>query len=75
MMGVLEFLMENPKIMQNAFDARGQYISRYFNLLGGTRPLAFMDKYYFKASLDKVKDKLLAIKSIHDVQNKVIDIE
>lgn len=58
-----------------AFDARGQYISRYFNLLGGTRPLAFMDKSYFKASLDKVKDKLLAIKSIHDVQNKVIDIE
>ena len=75
MMGVLEFLMENPEIMQNAFDARGQYISRYFNLLGGTRPLAFMDKSYFKASLDKVKDKLLAIKSIHDVQNKVIDIE
>lgn len=74
MIGVLEFLIENPEIFQNAFDARGQYISRYFNLLGGTKPLAFMDKSYFKSVLKEIKPRLLAIKSIQDVQNKKLDL-
>lgn len=75
MMGVLEYLIDNPEITRNAFDARGQYISRYFNLLGGTKPLAFMDKEYFKNALDRIKNKLLDIKSINDVQNKPIVID
>lgn len=75
MMGVLEYLIDNPEITRNAFDARGQYISRYFNLLGGTKPLAFMDKEYFKNALDRIKNKLLNIMSINDVQNKPIVID
>lgn len=74
MIGVLEFLIENPDITQNAFDARGQYISRYFNLLGGTKQLSFMDKDYFKKKLIEIKPKLEQIKSIQDVQNKAIEI-
>ena len=74
MIGVLEFLIDNPDITQNAFDARGQYISRYFNLLGGTKQLSFMDKDYFKKKLIEIKPKLEQIKSIQDVQNKAIVI-
>lgn len=74
MIGVLEFLIENNEIMSNAFDARGQFISRYFNLIGGTKPLAYMDKQFFKNTLEKIKDKLLMINSINDVQNKPIEI-
>ncbi len=74
MIGVLEFLIENHEIMSNAFDARGQFISRYFNLIGGTKPLAYMDKQFFKNTLEKIKDKLLMINSINDVQNKPIEI-
>ena len=74
MIGVLEFLIDNPDITQNAFDARGQYISRYFNLLGGTKQLSYMDKDYFKKKLIEIKPKLEQIKSIQDVQNKAIEI-
>ena len=74
MIGVLEFLIDNPDITQNAFDARGQYISRYFNLLGGTKQLSYMNKDYFKKKLIEIKPKLEQIKSIQDVQNKAIVI-
>lgn len=75
MIGVLEFLLENPEVYQTAFDARGQYISRYFNLLGGTKPLTFMERDYFKRVLYNIKPLLLEIKSVHDVQNKKINLE
>lgn len=74
MIGVLEFLIENPEITQSAFDARGQYISRYFNLLGGTKQLSYMNKDYFKKKLIEIKPRLEQIKSIQDVQNKAIVI-
>ena len=74
MIGVLEFLIDNAEIMQSAFDARGQYISRYFNLLGGAKQLSFMDKDYFKKKLIEIKPRLEQIKSIQDVQNKAIVI-
>lgn len=72
MQGVLEFLLENPDVIENAFDARGQFISRYFNMLGGIKPLAYMEKEYFKKVLTDIKPSLLNIKSINDVQNKQI---
>lgn len=75
MIGVLEFLLENPEIFQHAFDARGQYISRYFNMIGGTKPLAFMDKEYFKLSLEKIKSHILDIRSISDVHNKSVIVD
>ena len=74
MIGVLEFLIENPDITQTAFDARGQFISRYFNMLGGTKQLSFMDKAYFKKKLNEIKPRLEQVKSIQDVQNKAIII-
>ena len=64
--------VENPDVMENAFDARGQFISRYFNMLGGIKPLAYMEKEYFKKVLTDIKPSLLNIKSINDVQNKQI---
>ena len=74
MIGVLEFLIENPELMETAFDARGQYISRYFNMLGGSKPLAYMDKEFFKNTLLIIKPKLEQITSIRDVQNKAIEL-
>lgn len=71
MMGVLEFLLENPDLINN-FDGRGQYISRYFNMLGGFKQLSAMDKEFFKDTLYRLLPKLKEIKSISDVQNKEI---
>lgn len=72
MLGVLEFLSENPVVMEKAFDARGQFISRYFNMLGGVKPLAYMDKEYFKQKLTEILPAILNVNSISDVQNKTI---
>ena len=72
MIGVLEFLLENPIVTESAFDARGQFISRYFNMLGGIKPLAYMDKDYFKQKLLEIMPAILNVKSIADVQNKTI---
>lgn len=73
MIGILEWLVENNDITEKAFDARGQYISRYFNMLGGTVNLSFMSKEYFKKELDKIKNHLLSIQSTDDVQNKKVE--
>lgn len=75
MQGILEYLLANPDIMSNAFGARGQYISRYFNMLGGTKDLAFMDKDYFKSVLEHIKPSLMQITSVNEVQNKAINLK
>lgn len=75
MQGILEYLLDNPEVMDNAFAARGQYISRYFNMIGGTKELAFMDKDYFKKVLEHIKPSLMSITSIDDVQNKTINLD
>lgn len=75
MQGILEYLLENPEVMNTSFAARGQYISRYFNMIGGTKDLAFMDKDYFKDVLEHIKPTLMNITSIDDVQNKAINLD
>lgn len=75
MQGILEYLLENPEVMNTSFAAKGQYISRYFNMIGGTKNLAFMDKDYFKDVLEHIKPTLMNITSIDDVQNKAINLD
>jgi hypothetical protein len=74
MIGVLKFLLDNPDVFDKAFDARGQYISRYFNMLGGTKMLSALSRDYFYNKLMSLKPTLLNIKSISDVQNKSISL-
>ena len=74
MTGVLEFLAENPEIVENYFDARGQFISRYFNILGGTKQLSSLNREQFKALLYKLKDRILSIKTVEDIHNKEITL-
>lgn len=74
MTGVLEFLAENPEIVKNNFDARGQFISRYFNILGGTKQLSSLNREQFKAILYKLKDRILSIQTVEDIHNKEITL-
>ena len=74
MIGVLEFLQENPEITEKGFDARGQFISRYFNLLGGTKVLSSLDRNYYKQILYKLKDRILDIETVKDIHNKEINL-
>ncbi len=74
MTGVLEFLAENPEIVKNNFDARGQFISRYFNILGGTKQLSSLNREQFKAILYKLKDRILSIQTVEDIHHKEITL-
>ncbi|MBQ6079665.1 MAG: hypothetical protein IJK93_05230 [Muribaculaceae bacterium] len=74
MTGVLEFLAENPEIVKNNFDARGQFISRYFNILGGTKQLSALNRDQFKAILYNLKDRILNIQTVEDIHHKEISL-
>lgn len=61
--GILEYLVENPDISNVHFSSRCIYIIQYFNRLGAVKQLAYMDRSFFKEELMKNKDVLLKITS------------
>lgn len=73
MIGVLEFLRENPEIFRGNQEARGQFISRYLNQLGGYTQLASLGSEYFINRLNSIKEDILSKKTTKDVQNKNIE--
>lgn len=72
--GVLEFLKENPEITEVHFAARGQFISRYFNNLGGVVNFSSMNREFFKETLLNIKDRILQIKSEDDVHYRSVNL-
>lgn len=68
-MGILQFLHDNPKVYQENFEGRFIYISKYFNRLGGVRSLVYLDREFFRTELEKKKDILLNIKNRREVTN------
>lgn len=74
MIGVLEFLNKHKYLIKKGFDPKGQYISRLFNSIGGTKLLSSLQRDYFTQVLEK---KLAIIENItgrDEVQNKEISI-
>ena len=63
MIGILEFLVENPDISKVHFNSRCIYIAQYFNRLGAVKQLAYLDRKFFKNELEKKKAVLLKITS------------
>lgn len=61
--GILEFLVENPDISNVHFNSRCIYIVQYFNRLGAIKQLAYMDRSFFKEELMKKKEVLKTITS------------
>lgn len=69
MIGILQFLKDNPKIRENGFEYRGRFIAKYFNRLGAVKQLAYLDREYFTAKCDSMKDKIFSITSAEQVAN------
>ena len=63
MIGILEFLVENPDVSGVHFSSRCIYIAQYFNRLGAVKQLAYLDRDFFKNELMKKKPILLNITS------------
>ena len=68
--GILEFLVENPDVSRVHFNSRCIYIAQYFNLLGAVKQLAYMDRQFFKEELMKKKPVLLTVTSKAQVLGK-----
>jgi hypothetical protein len=61
--GILEFLVENPDISNVHFSSRCIYIIQYFNRLGAVKQLAYLDREFFKEELMKKKEILRTVTS------------
>lgn len=53
MQGILEFLKEHPELLGDGMNMRAVYIRKLFNNIGGYKPLAYMDKHFFKSVLER----------------------
>lgn len=72
MVGILEFLSEHKELINAGFVAKGQYISRLFNQIGGYKLLSAMDRSFFKEELEKRYQTLLSVISTKDIHNKSV---
>ncbi len=59
--GILSFMKDNPEIFDTGIENRMIWITRHFNLIGGTKPLSNMSNKYFYNELKKYKDYLMTI--------------
>lgn len=60
-LGILEFIQENPAIFDDKFEAKQRFVTRYLNQLGGVKPLPYYDKNYFKEVLQKTSWRIDAL--------------
>ena len=61
MIGILSFLLDNPEVTKNAFEYRGQFMTKYFNRLGAVKQLAYLKRDYFYNTCERLKDKILSV--------------
>lgn len=65
--GILTFIKDNPDIFEEGIENRMIWITRHFNLIGGTKPLANMPASFFINELNKFKNHLKNISRREDV--------
>lgn len=68
-LGILGFLKDNPEVFGENAETRGEFLTKYFNQLGGVKQLASLDRNFFRAECERIKPTLLAVKERSHVQN------
>ncbi len=68
-MGVLGFLEDNPDVFATNSETRGEFITRYFNQLGGTKQLASLRRDFFYSECERIKPMIMAVTQREHVQN------
>jgi hypothetical protein len=61
MIGILEFIKDNYELFENKFEARGRYVAKYLNQLGGIKPIAYYDRNFFKSALSEITGNIKLI--------------
>ena len=75
MIGILGFLKDHPDIMERGFEYKGQYISKFFNRLGATKQLAYMDRDFFYEKLERIKNNILLVSSREKINDESLYID
>lgn len=65
--GILSFMKDNPQIFDSGIENRMIWITRHFNLIGGTKPLSNLPYTFFYKELEKYNDYLKSISSREQV--------
>ena len=68
-LGVLGFLKDNPDVFATNSETRGEFITRYFNQLGGVKQLASLSRDFFRNECERIKPKIMAVTQREHVQN------
>ncbi len=68
-LGILSFLKDNPEVFSSSSETRGEFITKYFNQLGGVKQLASLDRNFFYSECERIKPKVLDITARGHVQN------
>lgn len=70
MIGILSFLYDNPEIVNNNLESRGNFILKYFNRLGAVKQLCYLDRNFFRERCERMKDKILIVKSRNQLKDE-----
>lgn len=60
-MGILDYILQNPDLFASRFEQKSRFLTRYLNQLGGTKPLSYFDRNFFEHSLRSVENRIGAI--------------
>ena len=52
--GILEYILDNPTIFDTKFQEKSRFLTKYVNQIGGTKPLSYFNKDFFKTALQSV---------------------
>lgn len=65
--GILTYIKNHPDIFESGLENRMIWITRHFNLIGGTKPLSNLKSTYFENELAKHEEHLRKIQKREDV--------
>ena len=56
--GILDYILQNPELFGKHFQERTRFLTKYFNQIGGTKPISFFDRDFFKSALQTAEDRI-----------------
>lgn len=57
-LGILDYILQNPALFQSRFQEKSRFLTKYLNQLGGTKPLSYFDRTFFERVLQTVEKKI-----------------
>lgn len=67
LLGVLEFIKDNPSLFSKNFEDKGRYLAQYINRLGAVRNLSYLPREFFYGECEKIKDYIALVERDKDV--------